>query len=88
MDIADRQAAGTPPPPRRPRPMPRAEVISDPSIMSGEPIVRGTRIPAATILAYLRAGHTDQEVFEDYPSLPVDGIEAVRRWHEAVPTDA
>ena len=60
-----------------------AEVISDPSVMGGEPVVRGTRIPAATILAYLRAGHTDQEVFEDYPSLPVDGIEAVRRWRRS-----
>jgi uncharacterized protein (DUF433 family) len=58
----------------------RAEVISDPSVMSGEPVVRGTRVPAATIAAYLAAGRTDREVFEDYPSLPVDGIEAVRRW--------
>jgi uncharacterized protein (DUF433 family) len=57
-----------------------AEVISDPSVMGGEPVVRGTRIPAATIVAYLAAGRTDREVFEDYPGLPVDGIEAVRRW--------
>ena len=65
------------------RSVPPAEVISDPSVMGGEPVIRGTRIPAATILAYLRAGHTDQEVFEDYPSLPVDGIEAVRRWRQS-----
>jgi uncharacterized protein (DUF433 family) len=61
----------------------RAEVISDPSVMGGEPVVRGTRIPAATINAYLAAGRTDREIFEDYPSLPVDGIEAVRRWRES-----
>jgi uncharacterized protein (DUF433 family) len=60
-----------------------AEVISDPSVMGGEPVVRGTRIPAATIAAYLAAGRTDREVFEDYPSLPVDGIEAVRRWRKS-----
>jgi uncharacterized protein (DUF433 family) len=60
-----------------------AEVISDPSIMSGEPVIRGTRVPAATIAAYLAAGHTDREVFGDYPSLPVDGIDAVRRWQAA-----
>ncbi len=51
--------------------------------MSGEPVVRGTRIPAATILAYLKAGHSDRRVFEDYPSLTVEGIEAVLRWQQA-----
>jgi uncharacterized protein (DUF433 family) len=58
----------------------RSKVVSDPSVMSGELVVRGTRVPAATIAAYLAAGRTDREVFEDYPSLPVDAIEAVRRW--------
>jgi uncharacterized protein (DUF433 family) len=61
----------------------RAEVISDPSIMSGEPVVRGTRVPAETIVAYLRGGYTAQDIFADYPSLPVDGIDAVIRWAEA-----
>ena len=62
------------------RALPYAEVISDRSVMGGEPVVRGTRIPAVTIAACLSAGRTDQEIFEDYPSLPVDGIDAVRRW--------
>jgi len=48
--------------------------------MSGEPVVRGTRVLAMTIVAYLRAGHTSREIFEDYPTLPVDGIEAVVAW--------
>lgn len=60
-----------------------AEVVSDPSVMSGDPVVRGTRVPAETILSYLRAGHSRLEIFQDYPSLPVDGIDAVIRWAEA-----
>jgi uncharacterized protein (DUF433 family) len=44
--------------------------------------VKGTRIPAETILAYLRGGHSHREIFEDYPSLPVDGIDAVIQWAE------
>ncbi|WP_049766164.1 DUF433 domain-containing protein [Rhodopseudomonas palustris] len=60
-----------------------AEVTRDPSIMSGEPVIKGTRVPAETIVAYLRGGHSAQEIFEDYPSLPVDGIDAVIRWAEA-----
>jgi len=62
---------------------PEAEIISDPTVMGGEPVIRGTRIPAATIVAYLEAGHSDMDIFSDYPSMPVDGIEAVRRWHKA-----
>ena len=61
----------------------RAEVVSDPSIMSGEPVVRGTRVPARTIMAYLRGGYDARQIFEDYPNLPVEGIDAVMRWAEA-----
>jgi uncharacterized protein (DUF433 family) len=31
-------------------------VVSDPSVMGGMPVVRGTRVPGETIIAYLRAG--------------------------------
>ena len=57
-----------------------AQVVSDPSVMGGQPVVRGTRVPAATIVAYLRAGHSNEEIFQDYPSLPLDGIDAVIAW--------
>jgi len=60
-----------------------AEVVCDPSVMSGEPVVRGTRVPAETIVAYLRAGRSNLEIFEDYPTLPIDGIDAVIRWAES-----
>ncbi|WP_431206511.1 DUF433 domain-containing protein [Bradyrhizobium betae] len=58
------------------------EVVSDPTVMSGDPVVRGTRILAETILSYLRADCSPEEIFRDYPSLPVDGIDAVARWAE------
>jgi uncharacterized protein (DUF433 family) len=60
----------------------KAEVVCDPTVMSGDPVVKGTRILAETILGYLRAGHSPQAIFQDYPSLPVDGIDAVARWAE------
>ena len=67
----------------RKRPMIPAQIVSDPSIMSGAPVVRGTRVQAETILAYLRAGHSTREIFESYPSLPIDGIDAAIAWAEA-----
>ena len=64
----------------RTKPFLPAEISSNPDILGGTPCVRGTRVPAETIVAYLRAGRSDREIFRDYPSLPLDGIEAVRRW--------
>jgi uncharacterized protein (DUF433 family) len=60
----------------------KSEIVRDPSVMSGEPVVCGTRIPAMTIVAYLSAGHSAHEIFADYPTLPLDGIEAVKLWSE------
>lgn len=67
---------------RRPFPAVPAEIVNDPSVMSGDAVVRGTRVPAETILAYLRAGRSKREIFEDYPTLPLDGVDAVVRWAE------
>lgn len=57
-----------------------AQVVSRPEVLGGTPCVSGTRVPAETIVAYIRAGHSAQEIFQDYPTLPVDGIEAVVSW--------
>lgn len=60
----------------------RAEVVSDASVMSGDPVIRGTRVLAESVLAYLRAGNSPKQIFEDFPTLPVDGIDAVIAWAE------
>lgn len=57
-------------------------VIRDERIMSGQPVVSGTRIPADIILAYLRAGHSEGDIFLDYPIMPPGGVNAVKRWAE------
>lgn len=61
---------------------PPAVVVSDPEILGGWPVVKGTRVPAETIMKYIEEGYSKREVFEDYPTLPPDGIDAVLRWHE------
>ena len=65
-----------------PKPGIASRIVRDAAIMSGSPIVEGTRIPAMTIVSYIRAGHSDLEIFQDYPTLPVDGIKAVIDWAE------
>ena len=55
-------------------------IVEDPTVMSGEPTVEGTRVLAESVVAYLRAGHSLADIHEDFPTLPTDGIEAVIAW--------
>ena len=57
-----------------------ATIVCNPEIMGGVPTVRGTRIPVEMIIVYLRGGCSREEIFQDYPNLPLDGIEAVIAW--------
>ena len=69
--------------PRRKRNYIPATIVSNPSILSGEPCVEGTRVSAMTIVAELRAGLSDSEIWDGYPGLPFDGVDAVRAWAKA-----
>ena len=66
----------------RAKPVLPAEVAANPDILGGMPCVRGTRVPAMTIVSEIRGGSIREEIFHHYPSLPLDGIEAVRHWAE------
>jgi uncharacterized protein (DUF433 family) len=46
-------------------------------------VVAGTRVPAETVLAEVRAGTDRFNIFRHYPSLPLDGIEACIAWEKA-----
>lgn len=59
------------------------QVVSNEAILGGIPIVSGTRVPADTVLAEIRAGRTRFDIFRTYPSLPVDGIDACLDWEKA-----
>jgi len=58
------------------------KVVSRKGILGGMPVVEGTRVPAETVLAEIRAGGDRVEIFRHYPSLPLDGIEAIA-WESA-----
>jgi len=48
---------------------PHQLVESNPSICSGQPVLRGTRIPVAVVVEQLRAGTSRQELELDFPQL-------------------
>ena len=49
-------------------------IIVDPDICNGKPVLQGTHIPVQTILAFLSAGDSIDEVLEEYPSLTREDI--------------
>ena len=55
-------------------------MVSDPEIMSGMPVIGGTRVPAATLVAYLLGGYRLDEIAEDYPTLPGGWLGPVEEW--------
>lgn len=52
----------------------REIVASDPEIMGGTPVFRGTRIPVDLIADMLNQGATAEEILEGYPTLDRERI--------------
>jgi uncharacterized protein (DUF433 family) len=51
-------------------------IVKDPAILTGKPTVRGTRIPVELVLAKLARNPDLGELFEDYPRLTVEDVQA------------
>jgi len=62
----------------------RKRIISDPEIMSGTPVFRGTRIPLDHIVGLIRKAVPMSEITEDYPSLSERGIAFARTFARLV----
>lgn len=55
----------------------RPYIHSDPDILLGKPVVKGTRLAVDFILRLLAAGWTEQQVLENYPTLTHEALRAV-----------
>lgn len=61
---------------KSPRPEPEELIESDPKIMVGKPVVKGTRITVELILDKLAAGETIEQILDDHPTLTLEGVRA------------
>ena len=52
-----------------------------PDICNGRPVIAGTRIPVQTIMEFLGAGDSIDEVLEAYPSLKREDVYACIQNH-------
>jgi uncharacterized protein (DUF433 family) len=51
-------------------------ITIDPAVCNGKPTFRNTRIAVETILDFLAAGDSEEEVLRQYPSLEHNDIQA------------
>lgn len=52
-------------------------IHSDPSILMGKPVIRGTRLSVEFLLGLLAEGWTERDVLENYPHLSSEELRAV-----------
>jgi uncharacterized protein (DUF433 family) len=65
----------------------RAEqmIVSDPDIMRGSPVYRGTRVPVQVVADMLSQGATPEEIVEGYPSLDKEKVALAPFYVQAFP---
>jgi uncharacterized protein (DUF433 family) len=63
----------------------RAMVVSSPAILSGTPVIRGTRVPVYDVAASVAAGIPMDHILAAFPSLDADKVELASIYAEAIP---
>jgi uncharacterized protein (DUF433 family) len=52
-------------------------IVSDPEVLAGKPIVRGTRLAVDFLLGLFAEGWTQDQVLESYPHLTPEALRAL-----------
>lgn len=52
-------------------------ITGDPKVLSGKPVIKGTRLSVEFILERLAMGWTEKDVLENYPRLTREDIQAI-----------
>ena len=66
--------------------MKQSQIISNPKILSGKPVIAGTRISVELILDRIASGMSVKEILADYPHLTADQIQAAIASHSTNPS--
>jgi uncharacterized protein (DUF433 family) len=57
-------------------------IVTNPEVMVGKSVVKGTRIPVETVLAHLVATPDVEDLLQAYPRLTVDDVKACLAYAE------
>lgn len=62
-----------------------AAIVSDPDVMGGEPVFKGTRVPAYLIAKMLNEGVDREEILSGYPSIDAGKLALAKTFADAYP---
>ncbi len=68
-DLQAQPRGETFPPPHRENPMTEELITTNPSVMLGKLVIRGTRITVEVILERIAGGETGEQILLDFPPL-------------------
>jgi uncharacterized protein (DUF433 family) len=54
----------------------RDRIVIDPNILTGKPVIKGTRLAVEFIVGLLAQGWTEAEILKNYPGLAQEDIRA------------
>lgn len=52
-------------------------IVTDPAVLLGKRIIRGTRVPVSLVVGLVEAGQTPEQIVDDYPDPTVEDVAAV-----------
>jgi uncharacterized protein (DUF433 family) len=52
------------------------QIVTIPGVLTGRPMIEGTRITVAEVLEMFAAGMTEADILEAFPKLSAEGIRA------------
>lgn len=58
-------------------------IASDPAVMVGKPVIRGTRIPVERVLGHLAQNPDLEDLFGAYPELTLNDVKAALAYAQA-----
>ncbi len=59
-------------------------IVLDPAVLSGKPIIKGTRIAVEFLIDLLAEGWSQEQILENYPQISREDILASRHWASEV----
>ena len=59
-------------------------IVLDPGILTGKPVVKGTRLSVEFVVDLLAQGWTEEEILRNYPQMTREDINACLRYASAV----
>ena len=55
----------------------REKIHADPGVLTGKPVVKGTRLSVDFLLGLFAKGWTEAQILENYPQLPCESLRAI-----------